>query len=155
MSTRKSAFKSKSRKTRRNRVEIHESKNEIFTISPKLTPEKLGFKEKSDDPENAIKISRKSNIILPAETIAVSASSAPTPKTIRSRFMSLFTRRRRGGGMWKRRVGVYTRKSKGSKGSKGSKTQKNSLDRALSDKIRHKPIFHKGFADATKYGEEM
>lgn len=158
MSTRKSALKRSSIKSRRPRrhIEIHESKNEIFTISPNESLKKIGFKEKSNDPENEIKISRKkSNIIIPVETIAVSASSAPTPKTIRSRFMSLFTRRKRGGGMRKKRVGVYTRKSKGSKGSNGSKTQKNSLDRPLSDKIRHKPIFHKGFADATKYGEEF
>lgn len=75
-----------------------------------------------------------------------------TSKTFRSKFATLFTRRKRGGGIWKKRVGVYTKKSKG---SKGSKTQKNSLDRSLSGKVKHKPIFHKGYADATKYGEEM
>lgn len=130
MYTQRSALKKKSSSKSRHRknVEIHESLSLI------------GFKEKGNDLKNMITVlQKKSGVINPVKIVNSTTLSGKT------------FRKRSGGSFWKKRVGVYTKKK-----SKSSKSPaKNSLDRTLSKTVKHKPIFHKGYADATKYGEEF
>ena len=148
-STRKSALKKGSSRTRKNkRVSIHESQNDEFEFLPYHSP-------KSTDPENMINISKtKSNVILPVSVVKDAVEAVSQPKTFRGRFMSLFTRKNRGGarrrktdgGMFwrtrKNRVGLQKR-------SKTPKSPQNSLDRPAELHIKNKRQNNKGFADAT------
>lgn len=151
-STRKSALKKGSPKTRKNK---NVSISDVVQYHSPKRADVLGFKEKSTDPENMINISKtKSNVILPVSVVKDAVEAVSQPKTFRGRFMSLFTRKNRGGarrrktdgGMFwrtrKNRVGLQKR-------SKTPKSPQNSLDRPAELHIKNKRQNNKGFADAT------